>query len=131
MYSWKCCLVLISGDKLFMSNPLDCRSRLNVARKLSILNGRIILNVRNSKMSKSMFLTNQPTLDMNFLSYNNEQCYEKTCLRGSDPVRHESGCTVKLEIKEAEGLYYLCSKNTIYAADLRLCFRKCKKQVFS
>ena len=72
-----------------MSNPLDCRSRLNVARKLSILNGRIILNVRNSKMSKSMFLTNQPTFDMNFLSYNNEPCYEKTCLRGSDPVRHE------------------------------------------
>ena len=49
---------------------------------------------------------------------------------------------LKFRIKEVEGLYYQCSENkgadqlhsncTAYcAADLRLCFRICKKQVFS
>ena len=44
----------------------------------------------------------------------------------------------KMRIYEVEGLYYLCSENkgadqlrSYCAADLRLCFRICKKQVFS
>ena len=45
---------------------------------------------------------------------------------------------LKLRIKEEEGLYYLCSENkgadqlrSYRKADLRLCFRICKKPVFS
>ena len=49
---------------------------------------------------------------------------------------------LKLRIKEVDGLYYLCSENKgadqlhgqlhVYReADLRLCFRICKKPVFS
>ena len=62
----------------------------------------------------------------------------------SDQVRHKSGCTaqkiargLKFRIKEVEGLYYPCSKKNKGAdqlrgyrkADLRLCFRICKKPV--
>ena len=45
---------------------------------------------------------------------------------------------LKFRIKELEGLYYLCSENKgadqlrgYREADLRLCFRICKKPVFS
>ena len=45
---------------------------------------------------------------------------------------------LKIRIKEVEGLYYPCSDNkgadqlhSYCAADLRLCFRICKKPVFS
>ena len=45
---------------------------------------------------------------------------------------------LKLRIKGVEGLYYLCSENKgadqlrgCREADLRLCFRICKKPVFS
>ena len=45
---------------------------------------------------------------------------------------------LKLRIKKVEGLYYLCSENKgadelrrDIEADLRLCFRICKKPVFS
>ena len=48
-------------------------------------------------------------------------------------LRKKRDCT-----KEKEGLYYLCSENNGAdqlhgngTADLRLCFRICKKQVFS
>ena len=37
---------------------------------------------------------------------------------------------MKFRIKEVEGLYYPCSENK-GEADLRLCFRICKKPVFS
>ena len=44
---------------------------------------------------------------------------------------------LKFRISEVEGLYYLCSENKnadqlcgYRAADLRLCFRICKKQGF-
>ena len=44
---------------------------------------------------------------------------------------------VKFRIKEGEGLYYPCSENNVAdqlrgyrEADLRLCFRICKKPVF-
>ena len=44
----------------------------------------------------------------------------------------------KFGIKKVEGLYYLCCENKgadqlrdHWDADLRLCFRKCKKPVFS
>ena len=51
-------------------------------------------------------------------------------------VRHKPGYTargLKFRIKEVEGLYYLCSENkgADGEADLRLCFRICKKPVFS
>ena len=64
----------------------------------------------------------------------------------SDQVQHKLGYTTtedgyRLEIsyiKEVEGLYYLYSKNKgadqlhgYLASDLRLCFRICKKQIFS
>ena len=66
----------------------------------------------------------------------------------SDQVRHMPGCTVtedgwKLEISDLESrgivqLYYLCNENKgadqlrgYCEADLRLCFRICKKPVFS
>ena len=59
----------------------------------------------------------------------------------SDQVRHKPGCTARgLEfwIYEGEGLYYPCSENkgadqlhSYREADLRLCFRICKKPVFS
>ena len=63
----------------------------------------------------------------------------------SDQVRHKQGCTqpykmarsLKFRIQEVEGLYYLCIKNKgadqlrgYREADLRLCFRICKKPVF-
>ena len=45
---------------------------------------------------------------------------------------------LKFQIKEEEGLYYRCSENKgadqlcgYHEADLRLCFRICKKPVFS
>ena len=45
---------------------------------------------------------------------------------------------LKFQIKEVEGLYYPCSENKgadqlrgYRIADLRLCFRICKKPVFS
>ena len=45
---------------------------------------------------------------------------------------------LKFRIKKVEGLYYLCSENKgadqlrgHHEADLRLCFRICKKPVFS
>ena len=45
---------------------------------------------------------------------------------------------LKFRIQEVEGLYYLCSENKgadqlrgYREADLRLCFRICKKPVFS
>ena len=45
---------------------------------------------------------------------------------------------LKFWIKKVEGLYYLCSENkgtdqlcSYWAADLHLCFRICKRQVFS
>ena len=45
---------------------------------------------------------------------------------------------LKFRIKKVEGLYYLCSENKgadqlrgYREADLRLCFRICKKPVFS
>ena len=45
---------------------------------------------------------------------------------------------LKFRIYEVEGLYYLCSENkgadqlsSYCAADLRVCFRICKKPVFS
>ena len=45
---------------------------------------------------------------------------------------------LKFQIKEVEGLYYICCENKgadqlcdHRAADLRLCFSICKKQVFS
>ena len=44
---------------------------------------------------------------------------------------------LKFQIYKVEGLYYLCSENKgadqllgYRAADLRLCFRICQKQVF-
>ena len=39
---------------------------------------------------------------------------------------------LKFRIKKEEGLYYLCSgnKGADREADLRLCFRMCKKPVF-
>ena len=66
----------------------------------------------------------------------------KSVFRVSDQV---PGCTAKEDGKrlemsglEVEGLYYLCSENkgadhlrSNLAADLRLCFHVCKKQVFS
>ena len=62
-----------------------------------------------------------------------------------DQARHTLGYTVqkmhrgfKFLIGEVEELYHLCSENKgsdqlsgFCAADLRLCFRICKKQVFS
>ena len=69
---------------------------------------------------------------------------EKTCLRVSDQVRHKPVCTAtedgqRLEISDvgSKGLYYPYSKNKgadqlrgNREADLRLCFRICKKAGF-
>ena len=51
---------------------------------------------------------------------------------------HKMARGLKFRIKEVEGLYYLCSENKgadqlrgYREADLRLCFRICKKPVFS
>ena len=51
---------------------------------------------------------------------------------------HKMARGLKFRIEEEEGLYYLCSKNKgadqlrcYREADLRLCFRICKKPVFS
>ena len=71
---------------------------------------------------------------------------EKTGLWGF-PTRSDTNRAVQLQkiakglkfrIYKEEGLYYLCSENkgadqlrSYCAADLRLCFSKCKKPVFS
>ena len=69
----------------------------------------------------------------------------KPVFRVSDHIKHKPSCTAtedryssKFWIKKAEGLYYQCSENKgadqlcrYWAADLRLCFHICKKQVFS
>ena len=63
----------------------------------------------------------------------------KTGLRGfrPDPTKPQKMTRgLKIRIKEVEGLYYLCNKNKGAdqlrgEADLRLCFRICKKPVFS
>ena len=65
----------------------------------------------------------------------------KPVFRVSDPVGvqpQKMAREIELWIKEEEGLYYLCSENNgadqlcgYRAADLRLCFCICKKQVFS
>ena len=58
-----------------------------------------------------------------------------------DQVRHELGVRLqkmarglKFRIKEVEGLYYVAKTKALIsdyrAADLSLCFRICKKQVF-
>ena len=75
-----------------------------------------------------------------------EPCHEKTCPLGiltrSDikPVVQSQKMvrSLKFRIYEVEGLHYLCRENKgadqlhcYCAADLRLCFRICKKQVFS
>ena len=62
----------------------------------------------------------------------------------SDQVRHKPGCTatedrsLKFPMHEVDGLYHLCRENKgadqlqgYRAADQHLCFRICKKQVFS
>ena len=56
--------------------------------------------------------------------------------RAVPPQRMAIG--LKFQIKEVEGLYYLCVENKgadqllgYRAAELHLCFRICKKQVFS
>ena len=58
--------------------------------------------------------------------------YKPGCISTEDGLRG-----LKFRIKEVEGLYYLCSKNRgddqlhgYRTADLRLCFRICKKQLF-
>ena len=60
-----------------------------------------------------------------------QQIYEPRCekngLRGVQPQKMARG--LKFRILEVEGLYYLCIENK--GADLRLCFRICKKPVFS
>ena len=46
----------------------------------------------------------------------------------------EGGKGLKFQIQKEEGFYYMCSKTKgadYRAADLRLCFRICKKQGFS
>ena len=69
----------------------------------------------------------------------------KTVFGISDQVRHKPGCTAteddkKLEISDLEsrGIVYPCRENKgadqlrgYREADLRLCFRTCKKPVFS
>ena len=54
------------------------------------------------------------------------------------PQSHKMARGLKFRIYEVEGLYYLCSENKgadqlrgCCEADLRLCFRICKKLVFS
>ena len=62
----------------------------------------------------------------------------KPVLGVSDQVRYKPGCTaieiakgLKFRIKKEEGFYYLFSENKGYrTADLRLCFRICKKSGF-
>ena len=79
---------------------------------------------------------------------------EKTGLRGFRPGPTQTGLYrshtnravqpqkmargLKFRIQDVEGLYYLCSENKdadqlcgYRTADLRLCFRICKKPVFS
>ena len=59
---------------------------------------------------------------------------EKASLWGFRPCHtqtrpHKMARGLKFRIKEVEGLYFLYSVNK--GADLRLCFRICKKPVFS
>ena len=51
---------------------------------------------------------------------------------------HRMARSLKFRIKEVQGMFYLCSENKgvvqlrgYREADLRLCFRICKKPVFS
>ena len=69
----------------------------------------------------------------------------KPIFRVSDQVRHKLGCIATEDVQrlesldmKVEGLYYLCSENKgadqlrgHREADLGLCFRLCKKPVFS
>ena len=69
----------------------------------------------------------------------------KTCLRGFRPGPTQTGLYshkifrgLKFWVKEVEGLYYPCSENKgtdqlrgYREADLCLCFRVCKKPIFS
>ena len=67
----------------------------------------------------------------------------KPVFGGSDQVRHKPGCAIteyglKFRIKLEEVLYYPGSENKAAdqlrgyrEADLRVCFRICKKPVFS
>ena len=79
------------------------------------------------------------------LSRNEPRC-EKTGLRGFRPGPHTNRAVLpqkmarglKFRIQEVEGLYYPCNENKgadqlrgYREADLRLCFRICKKPVFS
>ena len=69
----------------------------------------------------------------------------KPVFRVSDQVRHNQAVrqqkmarSLKFRIKKVEGLFYLCSENKgddqlrgYREADLRLCFRICKKMILS
>ena len=76
-------------------------------------------------------------------STKNESRCEKTGLRDFRPGPTQTGLynyyyRLEFRIYEVEGLYYPCSENkgadqlhSYREADLRLCFRICKKPVFS
>ena len=76
----------------------------------------------------------------------NEPRHEKTNILVSDLVRHKPDCTAKgdgqrleiLDLGSRGSVLYICSENKCVdqlrgyrGADLRLCFRICKKPVFS
>ena len=80
------------------------------------------------------------SLPFNFLATRiNEPRREKPCLRGFPAVQPQKMVRdLKFRIKEVEELHHLCSENkgadqlhSHCAADLRLCIRICKKQVFA
>ena len=89
-------------------------------------------------------MTTATCKDLGILPY--EPRCEKTGLRGF-PTRchsnqavqlHKMARGLKFRIKNVMGLYYLCSENIgadqlrgYREADLRLCFRICKKPIFS
>ena len=69
-------------------------------------------------------------------------CARKPHFGISDQVQHKPGCTATEDGKRlkflVDGVYYLCSENKCAdqprsncAADLRLCFLICKKQIFT
>ena len=73
-----------------------------------------------------------------------EMLYEPHCEKPGFPTRsdtnqavqpHKMARGLKFRIYEVEGLYYPCSKNKDAdqpcGADLRLCFRICKRLIFS
>ena len=71
-----------------------------------------------------------------------EPRHEKNSLwgfpQGQTAQPQEMARGLKFQISEVNGLFYLCSENkgadqlrSICAADLRLCFRICKKRIFS